>query len=188
MQLAVRFRRADRRALLQQHVAGIHPGIHRDDRDPRLRTPIANRGLQRRRPAIKRQQTRVHVERDRYGIKQNLRHDLPVRRHDERFAAERAHVVDERLELLRREHAQPARLRRALERRRAELLPAPRGPIGLRDDADDIMPFGERCEDRDGELARPEDDELQRVPAATASASATSSSDSAGRTFLALSM
>ena len=130
----------------------------------------------------------MHVERDRHGVEQRLRHDLPVRRDDERIAAERARVVDERLELLRREHAQPARFRRALHRRRDELLPAPRGPIGLRDDADDVVPCGDRFEDRDGELARPEDDELQRVPAATASASATSSSVSAGRMFLALSM
>jgi hypothetical protein len=67
-------------------------------------------------------------------------------------------------------------------------VPAPRGAVGLGDDADDIVPRGERFQCGDGELARPEDEQLQRAPEATASTSSTSSSVWAGRMFLALSM
>jgi hypothetical protein len=117
-----------------------------------------------------------------------LRHDLAVRRDDERVRAERARFGDERLELLGRQRAQTARLGRALDRRGDQLVAAAGRAIRLRDDGDDLVGFRDRGQDRDGELARPEDDELQRAPAATASASATSSSLLAWRRFLALSM
>jgi len=67
-------------------------------------------------------------------------------------------------------------------------VPAPGRAVGLSDDADHVVPCGERFERRDGELARTEDEQFQRAPEATASTSSTSSSVWAVRMFLALSM
>jgi hypothetical protein len=130
----------------------------------------------------------MDVERDRDGVEEHLRHDLPVRSDDERVGPERAQLAGEGPQLLRGERADPARLGDAFQRRRDELVAAPGRTVRLRDDGDDLVPLGEPLERRDGELARPEDDQLQRAPEATASTSSTSSSVAAGRTFFALSM
>jgi hypothetical protein len=57
---------------------------------------------------------------------------------------------------VRFEHRQSQPLRRALDGRRRELVAATRRPIGLRDDADDLVVRGDCVERRNGEVARPE--------------------------------
>ncbi len=189
VQFAVRFVGSERGAFLQHDVTGVHPRVHQDDRYPRFGAAIGDRRLQRGRAAVQRQQRRMHVERaEPRNVEQSLRDDLAVRCDDERVRRERSRLVDERLEAFGRIDAQAVRLRCALHRRRDEFVAAAGGPVRLRHDADDVVPLRHPLEDRNGELARSENDDLQRAPAATASASATSSSVCALRTFFALSM
>jgi hypothetical protein len=49
-------------------------------------------------------------------------------------------------------------------------MTAPGAPVGLRHDRDDVMALGDAFERRDGERARPEDDEPQLATGSASSA------------------
>jgi hypothetical protein len=120
VQLAVGFIRAEQRALLDEDVARVHAGIHRDDRHARLLCAVANRRLQRRRTAIARQEARMNVERDpaRGDIENRLRDDPAVRRDDEHIGRERGEIRRERAQFQRLEDRQAVLERERFDGRR----------------------------------------------------------------------
>ena len=130
----------------------------------------------------------MQVECDRHDVEQGLRNDAPIRGNHEGVGTVGPRFGCERAQCDRRDHPQAARSGGLFHRRCGQAVTAARGAIRLGDDRDHVVAPGNRFECRDGERTRPENDELQRAPAATASASATSSSVRAGRRSFALSM
>ena len=77
-------------SLLQEDVAGVQPFVHVHDTDSCLAIAGDDRGLDRCRAAMPRQQRSVKVQAgDRWNLENRARQNLPIRHHDDHFGLER---------------------------------------------------------------------------------------------------
>src|SRR5690606_14029711 len=143
--------------------AGVHPLDHPHDRHASLTVAADDRPVDRRRAPQLRQERGVHVDRaERRQLEHLPPEDLAVRDDDRDVRLERAELGQERVASrpLGLEDRDPLLERDTLDRRGLHRPPAARRAVGLRDDADHIVPLAEqRPERRDREVRRaPEED------------------------------
>ncbi len=158
MELAEGLLRSDRRLLLEEDIAGIHPFIHPHDRDPGLFLAPDERPVDRRRPPVLRQERRVDVDAAYARSVDDLSgEDLAEGRNDDEIRRELPEGFEKirGSDLLRLEHGQAEGFRNDLDRRRRQRPAPPLGAVGLGDDADDgIAILDEAFQGRNGEGGR----------------------------------
>jgi hypothetical protein len=163
-QLAGRLVGTDRRRGGQQHLPGVHAGVHLERRDAGDRLAADDRPLNGRGAAIPRQERGVNVDRAaRRRVEHGLRQDLSEGDDDGDVGAERAQPLGPLgvAQARRLEHRQPGRQRGRLDRRRRQPLAAVRGPIRLGDGGNDRMVPVNRLERRERERRRTVEQDLQ---------------------------
>ncbi len=171
--------RSDLRRTHRQDRAVVELLVHAHDRDARLGITGKNRGRDRGRASMSRQQRRMYVDRTALRDRQHrARNDLPVRDDDKQIGLQLLQPFD-RLRVansLRLVHLQAEHLRGHLDRWRRELHAPAGGSIRLRDHQLDVVArVDQSLEGRYGELGRAGEDDLQEggYPAAAATSSST---------------